>query len=33
LPPLPGAAAVTMDSAPMFDPFLAIRLKERHPEW
>lgn len=28
-----GAAAVTMGSAPMFDPLLAIRLKERHPEW
>jgi dihydroorotate dehydrogenase len=28
-----GAAAVTMGSAPMFDPDLAIRLKHAHPEW
>jgi len=28
-----GAAAVTMGSAPMFDPGLAIRLKRAHPEW
>lgn len=28
-----GAAAVMMGSAPMFDPTLAIRFKQRHPEW
>ena len=28
-----GAAAVTMGSAPMFDPTLAMRLKRAHPEW
>jgi dihydroorotate dehydrogenase len=28
-----GAAAVTMGSAPMFDPLLAIRMKEHRAEW
>ncbi|VAW11956.1 Dihydroorotate dehydrogenase (quinone) [hydrothermal vent metagenome] len=28
-----GAAAVMMGSAPMFDPTLAIRIKQSHPEW
>lgn len=28
-----GAAAVTMGSAPMFDPLLAVRLKETNPGW
>ena len=28
-----GAAAVMMGSAPMFDPALAIRIKQSHPEW
>ncbi|MBM3556228.1 MAG: hypothetical protein FJX47_11835, partial [Alphaproteobacteria bacterium] len=28
-----GASAVTMGSAPMFDPGLAARMKRLHPEW
>jgi dihydroorotate dehydrogenase len=28
-----GAHAVLMGSAPMYDPFLAVRIKSEHPEW
>jgi len=28
-----GADAVTMGSAPMYDPLLAVRIKRAHPEW
>jgi len=28
-----GAHAVLMGSAPMYDPLLALRIKEQHPEW
>lgn len=28
-----GAAAVFAGGAPMFDPYLAVRLKRRYPEW
>ncbi|MCZ7566960.1 MAG: hypothetical protein M5U08_26660 [Burkholderiales bacterium] len=28
-----GAQAVMLGSAPMYDPFLAIRIKRSHPQW
>jgi dihydroorotate dehydrogenase len=28
-----GAGAVMMGSAPMYDPYLAVRLKAAHPDW